>query len=159
MKLSIYLCCMFLGLAMHAQSVISSTFSTTGSAFSNDDHSVHFSVGEPLNTLLSEGDLRLSQGLIQHLLSELPSAVASFQLEGIALYPNPTTSYIILENEEALQNLQYALYSINGKEIQPFRTLLQLKTSLNMETLPAGNYILRINKDNQYFQNLNLIKN
>jgi len=163
MKFSVFLLSICIsvtfGFTIHAQSVVSHTFPTTGAAFSNSENSVHFSIGETINTFLNEGDLRLSQGLIQHLLSELPIGINSFQLEGISVYPNPTTDFIIVENKQALQNLQYALYNIEGKEIKAAQTLSQLKTTLNMETLPVGNYLLKISKDDLHFQNLNLIKN
>ncbi len=141
-----------------AQSISSSSFSTTGGSFSNDEHSIHFSMGEALNTETSEGNLRISQGLIQYLLTELPSDIASFHLEEIAVYPNPTTAFFTIENEKAMQNLKYAIYTMNGKEIQSAQNLSQLKTIVAVESLPAGSYILKISKDNHYFQNLNLIK-
>lgn len=155
---SIFFTVFFSGM-LSAQSISSSTFSTTGASLSNDDYSIHFSMGESLNTLLSEGGLRLSQGLIQYLLSDLPSGMNSIQLEGLAVYPNPAPEYLIIDNKKALQNLQYAIYNINGKLVQSPRTLSKLKTTLNIETLPKGNYILKISTDDQYFQNLKLIKN
>lgn len=154
----IFLSVFFSGV-MSAQSVVSSTYSSTGASLSNDEYSLHFSMGEPVNTLLSEDDLRLSQGVIQYLLSELPSGVGSVQLEGLSVYPNPAPEYFVINNKKALHNLQYALYSTDGKLIQSPRALLQLKTSLPVKTLPKGKYILKISKNNQYFQNLNLIKN
>jgi len=163
MKLSNLLFTIFLSVffwgTMPAQSVVSPTLSATGGTISNTEHSIHFSVGEPINTLISKENMRLSQGLIQNLLSQLTIGLNSIQLQGIAFYPNPISKYIIVENERALQNLQYVLYSIDGKEMPKPRTLSKLKTTLNMEALPAGNYILRISKDDLYFQNLNLIKN
>lgn len=156
--LSLFFTVFFSGL-LSAQSVVSSTFSSTGAALSNDEYSIHFSMGESLNTVLKEGSMRLSQGIIQYLISDLPSSTANIQLEGLSVYPNPAPEYLIIDNKQALQNLQYALYSLDGKQIQAPQTLSKLKTTLDINTLPKGNYILKISKDDQYFQNLNLIKN
>lgn len=158
---TIFFSVFFLGM-MSAQSVVSSTFSAAGGTISNTEHSLHFNVGEPINNLISIENLRLSQGLIQNLLSQLPLGLNSIQLQGVELYPNPATNFLIIENERELQNLKYKLYSIDGKEMKTTeepRTLSNLKTTLNMKTIPAGNYILNISKDDLYFQNLKLIKN
>ena len=158
MKFSILILSLFCSGLLCAQSISSSSFSVTGGSFSNDENSIHFNIGEALNTEISDGSLRLSQGLIQYLLTELPSGLTSFQLKDIAVYPNPAKDYVTIENEKALQNLQYALYDINGKEIQSPRTLSQLKNTIMVESLPTGNYILKISNDDLLFQNLNLIK-
>lgn len=158
MKFSILLFSLFCSGLVAAQSISSYSFSATGGSFSDDENSVHFSMGEVLNTEISDDNLRLMQGLIQYLLTESPSGVASFQLEDIAIYPNPARNYITIQNDKTLHNLKYALYNIDGREIKSPRTLSQLKTTLVVESLPSGSYILKITKEDQYFQNLNLIK-
>jgi len=156
--LSIFFTVFFSGV-LSAQSIASSAFPSTGASLSNDEYSIHFSLGESLNTLLNEGSLRLSQGVIQYLLSDLPSSTASIQLEGITVYPNPAPEYLLIDNKKALQNLRYALYSVDGKLMQSPQTLSKRNTTINIQALPKGNYILKISKDDKYFQNLSLIKN
>lgn len=50
---------------LQAQSIQTSVISPTGSSFSNGNFSLHFSVGEPLNTYIKSNDATIAQGVLQ----------------------------------------------------------------------------------------------
>ena len=69
-------------------------------------------------------------------------------LEGISLYPNPSTDFIILKGMTGSSN--YSIFDMNGKVLQA--GLLQSGTEqLNIQELRSGNYFLHLNSEKKSF--------
>lgn len=79
--------------------------------------------------------------------SEIRSArIGSTATDGLHLFPNPTTdriSYRWTTPEETRSNRKYALTDAQGRLLREGQ-LLSSGGLLNLETLPAGVYFLRI---------------
>lgn len=77
-----------------------------------------------------------------------PSTVGIYKLsaeENFKIYPNPAKDFINIESNNSSDKIQVKIYSLDGKLIineEDFSS-----SSLNIETLSTGQYILNITKD------------
>jgi len=69
-------------------------------------------------------------------------------LEGIRLYPNPSTDFIILDGMTEATN--YSIFDMNGKVLQA-GLLSTGSVEVNIQKLSAGNYFLHMNTENKSF--------
>lgn len=142
---------------LNAQSISSSVMSASGTSFEAEDFTLHFSIGEPLNTVIEEGDLMISQGVLQIILTEIISEVEEPMQNLFEVYPNPTADIVSINIKDASRKYNYKLFDLNGGLLQQ-AVLSNQKSSLNVEHLPKGTYLLNILKDGEAYQNLKLIK-
>lgn len=61
----------------------------------------------------------------------------------ISVYPNPTTGSVTMENNEAIEGLNYELYDLDGRLIQ-HGDCSNTTTSLDLSQCSSGSYMLRI---------------
>ena len=60
----------------------------------------------------------------------------------IAIYPNPTTSHVVMECSEP-ERLNYTLYNSNGQALQQ-GTYTSGQEQIDMQQYAAGNYMLQV---------------
>ena len=63
-------------------------------------------------------------------------------LEGVRLYPNPTTGFVFVEGVE---DADISIYSINGQLING-NSLIE-NNKINMSSLPNGVYLIKVQKE------------
>jgi outer membrane protein assembly factor BamB len=68
----------------------------------------------------------------------------------VRVYPNPTTSYFVVDAGNEIIGYEYALMDAKGQIIKT--GLVSEKSIIQMETFPPGVYFLRINGLNQTFK-------
>src|SRR5690606_9089672 len=74
----------------------------------------------------------------------------SYVLEKVKVYPNPVQSVLNIELPAAdYQNVLIDMYDVTGKKIKSFKEHWQENISLNIESLPAGNYLLELKLPNE----------
>lgn len=154
----------FLGFALlfstvaFSQSISSSVMSASGTSFESEDFTLHFSIGEPLNTLIEDGEIMLSQGVIQITLNEVFSEVDEVTLtNAISVYPNPTAEKVTVQIDHQNELFSYKVFDINGVLLQQAELTAQT-TTLNVEDLSKGAYILKILKNEKEYQSLKILK-
>lgn len=77
----------------------------------------------------------------------------------MSVYPNPTTAFVNLNIPNyALENVQYQLFDINGKQILSQRVTTS-ETQIQMENLASGIYLINILDNNQVLKTFKIIKN
>lgn len=75
------------------------------------------------------------------------------------VYPNPTTSILNLKIENyGFQELSYRLFDIRGKLIYN-QKIIKSNTSISLESLYMGTYILEVTKQNKIIKSFKVIKN
>lgn len=72
-----------------------------------------------------------------------------FLLSNFALYPNPVSSKINISFPQQIQNAQFTIHSILGKELFT-REISTTNNVINIETLTAGIYIATISANNDH---------
>jgi len=147
------LCASFL----HAQSISSSVMSASGTSFEAENFTLHFSIGEPLNTIIEEGDLIISQGVLQIILNEITSVEEASRSNLFEVYPNPTTDIISIKIKDANTKYVCKLFDINGTLLRE-ELLTNKKSNFNIEQLPKATYLLKVLKEDELYQNIKLIK-
>ena len=100
-----------------------------------------FSIGELAVQTLQNNEI-LTQGFHQ---GDLKVTTAVFNL-GIKtkIYPNPTTTFIIVELEKNV-NADILVYDINGKIVIEDKLNDENQKQLDFSFLKQGNYLLNIN--------------
>jgi hypothetical protein len=79
-------------------------------------------------------------------------------LSKIMVYPNPTTDKVFLKLDmESIDNCNYFLYDLQGREIQN-RNITEKLTELSLAPFESGVYILRIIKEKTLVQEFKIIK-
>lgn len=122
-----------------------SGFVTTGGETTSNEGSITFSIGQNFydsTTLSPDGFYYLNQGLQIPYIEFIPLKI---KLDVLA-YPNPTIdnlNLLILDYEKQNQDLQYFLFSIDGKLVMNNKITSEL-TSINMQHLPKAIYLLQV---------------
>jgi subtilisin-like proprotein convertase family protein len=78
--------------------------------------------------------------------SSTAQAIISKKDGGIKIYPNPATTTLQLIGNSTYKNASVQILNSKGQLMQS-STLINTNTTLNIETLPTGIYLLKISKD------------
>ncbi|MFN7119854.1 MAG: alpha/beta hydrolase-fold protein [Saprospiraceae bacterium] len=73
----------------------------------------------------------------------------------ITLSPNPADTMVWVKNSTALPNMQYVIYDVNGKTIQPVQPLQN--GQIEVAGLPAGTYVLVFYQQNRVVESKQVI--
>ena len=143
---------------LHAQE---STSSSGGEA-SGDGGTVSYSVGQVVYSTHSGTTGSVSEGIQQPY--EI-SVIIGLEETGINLnisaFPNPTTDYLILKiADDAHQESRFTitLYDLNGRVIEQ-QVVVSNETAIDMTSLNAATYILKVDNENQEVKTFKIIKN
>ena len=157
-KLLIILTITLLFVGLHAQE---STTASGGEA-SGDEGTVSYSVGQVVYGTHSGTTGSVSEGIQQ---PYAISVIIGLEETGINLnisaFPNPTTDYLILKiADDAHQESRFTitLYDLNGRVIEQ-QVVVSNETTIDMASLNAATYILKVNNENQEVKTFKIIKN
>ena len=68
--------------------------------------------------------------------------------KGIKLYPNPSNGVVTISIENFSGNLNVAVYDLNGRKVLSNSIDFSTQTSINLEGLQSGVYVLKLEGDN-----------
>lgn len=119
---------------------------------------VHFGIG--LNTSIDSMHIIWPSGIVDYLFDtsintrlhiiegshpypaqDTATGLASVVKGKINIYPNPTTGILYIENPDGLALSSATIYNASGSEVRYFTSV---QSSLDIQELPAGNYVLSI---------------
>lgn len=134
------------------------TLNSSGGVATGVGGMASYSVGQVFYTTNTGNTGSMAEGVQQpYEISEIIGIdETSIPLE-ISIYPNPTSNYLTLTSYNADQ-LSYQLYDIQGRLIVAENIAIN-KTHINMESLPAATYFLKITKTAQLIKTYKIIKN
>jgi hypothetical protein len=157
-KLLIILTIMVLFVGLHAQE----TTTASGGEASGNGGTVSYSVGQVVYGTHSGTTGSVSEGIQRPY--EI-SVIIGLEETGINLnisaFPNPTTDYLILKiADDAHQESRFTitLYDLNGRVIEQ-QVVVSNETTIDMASLNAATYILKVNIENQEVKTFKIIKN
>jgi hypothetical protein len=133
---------MFLCVMIRGQSVAPELISSSGDFFANSSASLSFSIGECLTETFTGPAGVLTQGVHQPLEVVL-SKKNEMQIFEISVSPVPAKTNIKIELQGGERNLTAILYDLSGKELSR-KIITDNLTFLELQSFPAGNYILYI---------------
>lgn len=157
MKKTIFL---FLGLllsvSIYSQEIKSYVISSTGASIMGGGGSLYLSIGEPMNTEISGGEIMIAQGFLQVSISETTSTENVLN-ELIRVFPNPTASDLVIEMPEMNGNYQYQLFNSLGAGVET-KEINTIRTKVDLQDLGAGTYFLKVIKGSESSKTLRIIK-
>ena len=71
------------------------------------------------------------------------------QIDGIKLYPNPSSSFLILNSTDEFQNAEIKIYNLQGQQIQDYSHIKGKDFLISRNNAPQGLYILQIINNNE----------
>lgn len=142
---------LFLGQIIFAQEVISSQ----GESYTTASGSIDFTVGEAVIFTGTNGNNTITQGFHQTNWNILKVNDCATYYEA-SIYPNPSSEEINIKTND-FNNTSYTLYDLNGKVVLQ-NILNQNISTIKVNHLAPGKYILSLRKDNQLLKTFNLIK-
>lgn len=146
---------LFLGLNSFSQSLQPQAIANGGTSYSNASGQLDWTIGEPVTATLSSGN-SISQGFHQPDLS-ITTGMATEELDGISIYPNPTVSAINLQFENIKKNASVELYDAAGKLV--YTTAVTPAMQIDMTNMPKGTYLLTVIENNKRTRTAQVIKN
>lgn len=145
-----------LSFAMQAQQ----TIDAAGGTATGSGGTVTYSVGQVAYTTISSTSGTVNQGVQQpfEILTLSGEDYNNISLN-MAVYPNPTTSFLTLKIEDlVMDNVSYTLYDLNGKLMQE-SAISNAETSIDMQSFASGIYIFIVMKGSQLVKSFKIIKN
>lgn len=133
---------------------------TSGGVLTGSGGSSSYSVGQIVYTTNTGSTGSVAQGIQQaYVITSLSNLELTALTLSVQTYPNPTTDKIVLDltNIEPT-GLSYDLYDLNGRAIAN-ALVNQTQTQIEMQYLPIGVYVLRVNKNNTELKTFKIIKN
>lgn len=151
MKTIVLIGILFLGQIIFAQEVISSQ----GESYTTASGSIDFTVGEAVIFTGTNGNSTITQGFHQTNWNILKVNDYATYYEA-SIYPNPSSEEINIKTND-FNNTSYTLYDLNGKVVLQ-NLLNQNISTIKVNHLAPGKYILSLRKDKQLLKTFNLIK-
>ena len=71
----------------------------------------------------------------------------------LAVYPNPTTDNVVLQCDQAIEQLAFVLYTVNGQVLQQ-GTFNGDQQTLDIQLYPAGTYMLHVSSADKSKMNI-----
>ena len=137
-----------LPLVFVAQSIERDVVGTAGADQTNNQVSISYTLGEPATEYLAGSNASASSGYQQPILNGigLIEQLSNIQVD---VYPNPFQEELVIDN---LPNTQAGLviYSMDGKQTLSLSSNMLEKLNIDVRSLPAGNYLLRITLANSH---------
>lgn len=134
---------------------------TSGYDISSSSGSVSYTIGQVVNQSLDNGTFFETQGIQQpyEILTYLIDIEMDASLSSLRLYPNPTTSNIMIGIETIPSgNLRYELIDALQRVIHR-GSITENLTSIDVEKYASGIFLLRILSDSKVKQVFKIIKN
>lgn len=155
-RISFLFLALLLSLSGYSQEIKSYVISSTGAAIMGDGGALYLSIGEPMNTEISGGDIMISQGFLQVSIAE-PSSNVNLLEEEIKAYPNPSAASLVIEMPEMDGQYEYQLFDMLGKVIRT-EELNTIRSTVDISLLDAGTYLLKVNKADLSSKTIKIVK-
>jgi len=155
-KISFLVFGIFLAVSGYSQEIKSYVISSAGAAIMGDGGALYLSIGEPMNTEISGGDIMISQGFLQVSIAQLTSDENMLE-EVINAYPNPTSASLVIEMPEMDGQYQYQLFDLLGNIIRT-ANLNTIRSTVDVSLLDAGTYLLKVNKADKNSRTIKIVK-
>ncbi len=157
-NISFFIFGILMAFSAHSQSIKSYVITSAGTAIMNADGAIYLSIGEPMNTEITDGEIMISQGFLNVTIVGLVLDTEDLLTEVIKAYPNPTSAQLTIEMPEMDGIYFYELYDLTGRLLKR-EGLENKKEEVNFSNMNSGAYQLRVVKNNLSSKTLQIIKN
>lgn len=131
------------------------SINSTGQSVNYSEYSMDYSIGQLVFSAVKNESYSLHEGVIQiyEVQNDILGSKNNIQ---ISIFPNPSKDHLTIKSNDI--NLEFALYSINGK-VQTKGKTNSKEFSINIRELPSSTYLLRITDKNQKTRTFKILKN
>lgn len=131
----------------------------SGGNASGTNGNVSYTVGQAVYTTNTGTTGSVTQGVQQPFEIQTVLGAENFNINlQLAVYPNPTTNWLQLEVRNTdFSNLSYQLFDLNGRMILNEQITAET-SSIQMERLPAGIFLLKVVSNNKEVKTFKIIK-
>jgi len=147
---------MLLATGAFSQSISSYVITSTGSSIMSPDGALYISIGEPMSTEISDGEIMISQGFLNVTVAGTVST-DDLLTEVVNAYPNPTGDRLTIEIPEFSGNYTYRLTNLMGETIKTAQ-LGNSTDHVEFSDLLSGTYFMTVTKDDKRSKTLKIIK-
>lgn len=146
MKLLLTYLLLFITASLSAQTMAKNTVSNAGVEISNPEHTVSFTIGEPIVGMISNNG-SIDQGFWAGSLFVEPITIEE-ELAGIVIYPNPMINELNIQtNNNPVFGI--TMFAVNGKmALKKKVESTQLEHKIDVSHLAKGVYVLRLSVEN-----------
>jgi hypothetical protein len=131
----------------------------SGGDASGSGGSVAYSVGQIVYTTNTSSSGSVTQGVQQPYEISITIGLLETDIKlNLSAYPNPTTNYLMLQIDNFDKDLSYQLFDISGKLLES-NTVAANSTTINMEQMQTGTYLLKVTQNNKLVKTFKIIKN
>jgi len=153
---------LLLGIGFNNGYAQQATIASGGDA-SGSGGSVAYSVGQIVYTTNTGTTGSVTQGVQQPYEISITTGLLETGVNlNLTAYPNPTTSYLMLQIDASAalsnQSMSYQLYDNSGKLLES-NTIVASSTTIKMEQMPTGTYLLKVTQNNKEVKTFKIIKN
>lgn len=148
---------LLLAVSASGQSISSYVISSTGASLMGSEGALYISMGEPMSTEITEGEVMISQGFLNVSLEGLPTNTDDLLTETIRAYPNPTVAQVVIDLPEMDGTYAYRLFDVAGA-VMKSESIQNSKTIVRLQDLASGVYFMQVVKDDKESRTLKIIK-
>jgi hypothetical protein len=131
----------------------------SGGDASGSGGSVAYSIGQIVYTTNTSSSGSVAQGVQQPYEISIITGLLETDIKlNLSAYPNPTTNYLMLQIDNFDKDLSYQLFDISGKLLES-NTVAANSTTINMEQMQTGTYLLKVTQNNKLVKTFKIIKN
>jgi len=129
-----------------------------GESFTSANGSVSFSIGQ-IDYVSYQGSEQISEGVQQPIIVKAEENSLAEQL-GVKMnvFPNPTSNALTIQLSDFVENLNYKLFDVSGKNVLLGNMLSEI-TTISLASYASGMYIIQIYQNQQPIQSIQIIKN
>ncbi len=139
------------------QSLTPDVISSSGSTFTDGISQLDWTLGEPATFTFNAGSTLLTQGFHQ---PNLLITAVSDEEESLMMniFPNPVIDEVQLQFSTEAKNITIELMNAEGKTLSSQNITNVKSFSIDMQTLPSGNYLLSVTEKSFKTKTYKIIK-
>ena len=133
-----------------------SLYQTVIGSGGSDNSQLSWTIGEPVASTISDGNVTLTQGFQQptFVITNV-STVPVYGVE-VSLYPNPATNYVVIKSN--IKNYSYKLINEIGEIIQEGESSMS-ELTIDLSRCQSNKYFVKIvSEDETFFKSYKLVK-
>jgi hypothetical protein len=120
-------------------------FSTSGKVISNGNLNLSYTIGEPLVSKNTNGDIILSNGFQHAIIATITKTKNNlFAANELLVYPNPNSGILNIDNKTNNINLDIYIYDLNGQIVFKNKYEELRQEQINMSNFSNALYILKV---------------
>ena len=127
-----------------------------GDAIMSGDGALYLTIGEPINTELTDGEIMIAQGFLQVSISSETVSTETPLEEQITVFPNPTAMELHFRLETNAADYGYRIYNVNGQVISQVNSMND--RFVDVSSFVTGTYYVTLHKDAKVSQTIQFVK-